>query len=89
MFYVSNDQFNYYGENSGGAYKPHLKVVLDSGGAYKPETHLVNVLIRLTTIKHFLNTNVCHHQKGGDCWNKICLTNITLRVGEFVRTKNV
>jgi len=22
----------------------------------------------------FLNTIVCHHQKGGDCWNKMCLT---------------
>jgi len=47
------------------------------------------MLIRLTTIEHFLNTNVCHHQKGGDCWNKIRLTNITLKVGEIVRTKNV
>ena len=30
-----------------------LKVLLDSGGAYKPQTHIVNVLIRLTTIEHF------------------------------------
>jgi len=36
--------------------------------------YIVNLLIRLTTIKHFLNTIVCHHQKGGDCWNKMCLT---------------
>jgi len=36
--------------------------------------YIVNLLIRLTTIKHFLNTNVCHHQKGGDYWNKMCLT---------------
>jgi len=36
------------------------------------------LLIRLTTIEHFLNTNVCHHQKGGDCWNEICLT-LTLK----------
>jgi len=62
---------------------------LNSGGSYKPQTHIVNMLIRLTTIEHFLNTNVCHHQKGGDCWNKIRLTNITLKVGEIVRTKNV
>jgi len=31
----------------------------------------VNLLIKLTTIELFLNTNVCHHQKGGDCWNKM------------------
>ena len=66
-----------------------LKVLLDLGGAYKPHTHIVNVLIRLTKIEHFLYSNVCHHQKGGDCWNKIRLTNITLRVGEIVRMKNV
>jgi len=53
VFYVSNDQFNYYGENSGGAYKPHLKVLLDSRGAYKTHTLKVNLLIRLTTIEHF------------------------------------
>ena len=46
-----------------GAYKPHLKVLLDLGGAYKPQTLLVNLLIRLTTIELF-NTSVCHHQKG-------------------------
>jgi len=23
---------------------------------------------------NILNTNVCHHQKGGDYWNKMCLT---------------
>jgi len=23
---------------------------------------------------NILNTSVCHHQKGGDCWNKMCLT---------------
>jgi len=39
--------------DSGGAYKPHLKVLLDSGGAYKPHTLKVNLLIRLTTIGHF------------------------------------
>jgi len=39
--------------NSGGAYKPHLKVLLESGGAYKPHTLKVNLLIRLTTIAHF------------------------------------
>jgi len=32
----------------------------------------VNLLIRLTII--YLNISVCHHQKGGDCWNKMCLT---------------
>ena len=37
----------------GGACKPHLKVLLDSGGAYKPQTHIVNVLIRLTIIAYF------------------------------------
>jgi len=26
---------------------------------------------------------------GNGCWNKIRLTNITLRVGEIVKTKNV
>jgi len=31
------------------------------------------MLIRLTTIVP--NTYVCHHQKGGDCWNKIRLYN--------------
>jgi len=31
------------------------------------------LLIKLTTID-FLNTCVCHHQKGGDCWNKGCFT---------------
>ena len=36
--------------------------------------YIVNLLIRLTTIEFFLNTNVCHHKKGGDCWNKMCLT---------------
>ena len=34
----------------------------------------VNLLIKLTTIELFLNTNVCHHKKEGDCWNKMCLT---------------
>jgi len=23
---------------------------------------------------NILNTKVCHHQKGRDCWNKMCLT---------------
>jgi len=28
---------------------------------------------------NILNTNVCHHQKGGDCWKKMSLT-LPLRV---------
>jgi len=38
-------------KTQGGAYKPHLKVLLDSGGAYIPHTLKVNLLIRLTTIE--------------------------------------
>jgi len=53
-----------------GAYKTHLKNYLTLG---ELTTLKVNLLIRLTTIEHF-NTSVCHCKKGGDCWNKICLT---------------
>ena len=45
----------------------------DSGGDCKPLKPEVNI-IKLNQQQLNFNALVCHHQKGGDCWNKVGLT---------------
>ena len=45
----------------------------------KPEVNI----IKLKQQQLNFNALVCHHQKGGDCWNKVGLTRTTKVLSSF------